>query len=186
MKYAIRAKDGAYKRWPGDSLSSRYTDDGYSTSLYGADLHRDWQGAKFSLDESTGKFSAEQGGEIVALKLVPSFQRTHTRRGQPMTRTLSRRAQNWLEDYCETASIHEVDDQTLEQILLWAKGDFSRHRAPYIPGGTGWKMDEEELMVFFQGIWDFYAEYEGKPSFDVYTLEDLWRDIALERGDVVA
>lgn len=39
-KYVIKAADGAYKKEPGDSLSSRYDDNGYTSwDIHNANLY---------------------------------------------------------------------------------------------------------------------------------------------------
>lgn len=70
MKYVIQANDGAYKHYPGDSLSSRYDDNGYSTwEIDYADYYDSFISAKQALHDK-GKFSLEGGAEILGLKLV--------------------------------------------------------------------------------------------------------------------
>ena len=68
MKYAIKAEDGSYLRHPGDSLSSRYDDVGYSCwNIYSADLFSSIEEASFAFHEE-GKFS-KQLAKIAIIEL---------------------------------------------------------------------------------------------------------------------
>jgi len=70
MKYVIKAADGSYKRDPGDSLSSRYDDNGYTCySLEIAVLFTNETSASWGLHEK-GKFSAAQGAKVIGVELI--------------------------------------------------------------------------------------------------------------------
>ena len=67
MKFAIKALDEAYTRYPGDSLSSRYDDYGYSTwDLEQADLYDNLREAELNFHKD-GKFSEKEGAKIVGV-----------------------------------------------------------------------------------------------------------------------
>lgn len=71
MLYVIRAADGSYKRYPGDSLSSRYDDYGYTTwEAADADHYTSYDSAALSFHDD-GKFSPAQGARVVGLELTP-------------------------------------------------------------------------------------------------------------------
>ncbi len=69
MKYAIKASDDAFKREPGDSLSSRYDDNGYSTwDIEQAVLYDNPQHALNSMHKE-GKFSIKGGAVVVEVEI---------------------------------------------------------------------------------------------------------------------
>lgn len=66
MKYALKAKDGSYYRWPGECGSSHTTDAGCSVwTLDYVDLYDHQPGFL-----SHGKFSKEEGAEIVGVEVT--------------------------------------------------------------------------------------------------------------------
>lgn len=70
MKFVIKAADGTYKREPGDSLSSRYDDEGYTCyDLDSAVLYDSYQSARSGLHEK-GKFSLVARATVQPVVLV--------------------------------------------------------------------------------------------------------------------
>ncbi len=70
MKFAIKADDCSYKGHVGDSLSSRYDDNGYTCwSLEDAVLFDSIQSANYGFHD-TGKFSETEGARIIGVKTI--------------------------------------------------------------------------------------------------------------------
>ncbi len=65
MYYVIKSNDGYYMKLPGESPSSRYDDEGYSTnSIYRAILFTDEQEAKYAFNKE-GRFSRDNSRVIL-------------------------------------------------------------------------------------------------------------------------
>ena len=70
MKCIIKAADGTYLRYPGDSLSTRYDDVGYSVRFIdNADLYNSEDEANCAMHKS-GKFSLPGGARIIPVLLM--------------------------------------------------------------------------------------------------------------------